>query len=222
MMNELVKQVNQSIDEKRERLKEKVANYLAATSVSVPTRQLSGRRSETTATTSPVSFLLYGLAGACVLGALFAESKLLLLGIGAACGFGGFAISRPKQTRNSDDVIGNNDTSIEAVKTDVHSKVLDVVKRTSNEWADFMEHQQKVILNAINTSNLNMAARDEMLTKTTLYEVIDISMIEIANKISAIKSNAEVRTCVESLKLLISNAIDTAADKQKAKYQSLV
>lgn len=164
--------------------------------------------------------MLYGVAGLSAIGAITSDSKFMCLGLAAISVLGGYKLSQ----------VGNADTSIQTVavdtigslKNEVVSKVLDSVKRTTKEWEDFMESKQKEIQTVLATSSENEEIKDAMYSKVFIYEIIDISISEFSNLINTSNSISDIRQNLSLYKVKLLSAIDNAANKQIAKYNSLV
>lgn len=218
-MKEQIRYINQSIDEKRNRLKEKVERYFATIpSISVP--QMNQQKKGGKKQVPPISYLLYGVAGLSAIGVIASDSKFMCMGLAAISALGGYKLSQ----------IGNADTTLQTVavdttgslKNEVVSKVLDSVKKTTKEWEDFMELKQKEIQSVLATSSENEEIKDAMYSKIFIYEIIDISISEFSNLINTSNSISDIKQNLSLYKVKLLSAIDNAANKQIAKYNSLV
>lgn len=219
-MREKIDQINQSIEEKRIRLKEKVERYFDA--ITVPSDAVTHQNSSTKkGNLPPVSCILYGIAGLSAIGAIATHSKVLCLCLTAASAFGGYKLSKTDNTSTT--TISNNpNQNISSLKNEITSKVLDSVKKTTNEWESFMELKQKEIQAAIVASSLSDNQKDAMSSKIFVYEVIDISISEFSSKMNAVTSTMDMKHLLNSYKTKLLSAIDTAATTQVSKYNSLI
>lgn len=225
-MKEKIEKINNAIDEKRERLKEKAERYFAVISVPSAVSNNAVARTTETKKTPLLSYILYGVTGLSAIGAFMTDasesssSKILLLGVAVASAIGGFAVSKSAGQRKP---TGGNApaASITTVRNEVEAKVLDAVKKVTNEWEEFMELKQKDLRLYIEASQQDNGRKDTLLSKIFLYEIIDISTNEFYRMITAASTSAEIKQQLEAYRAKLFSAIDRAADKQKAKYRSL-
>ena len=219
-MKENIEKINLLISEKRDRLKEKVGRSFD--SIIIPTSNLPSSRSQSTRSSiPPVSYILYGIAGISAICAATIDSKLLCVGIAAASAFCGYKLS---QNGHSNELQSNSlgTDSLSTIKTHVSSKVLEAVKKTSNEWEDFMELKQKEMQALIDTSSFDDNQKDSMSSKIFVYEIIDISIADFSNMINSTSNAADMKQILNTYKNKLLKAIDNAANKQIAKYSTLI
>lgn len=233
-MKEKINQINRSIEETRDRLKEKVERYFLA--ITVPNGQLpqqSVRRSKD-AKTPPISYMLYGVAGLSfilTIASIASEaseaseaskaSKLLYLAAAAACAYGGYKLSH-KNKSNTSASSSSQVLDIDSLKNDVRTKVRESVTKTTKEWEQFMEMNQKEVQSAISSSSLNEAEKDSLLSKVYVYEVIGISLSDFLFMLNAAKDLSAIKQSIASYKVMLLDAIDKATEKQIGKYNSLI
>lgn len=227
-MKEKINQINRSIEETRDRLKEKVERYFLA--ITVPNGQLpqqSVQRSKD-AKTPPISYMLYGVAGlsfiltiASIASEASEASKLLYLAAAAACAYGGYKLSH-KNKSNTSASSSSQVLDIDSLKNDVRTKVRESVTKTTKEWEQFMEMNQKEVQSAISSSSLNEAEKDSLLSKVYVYEVIGISLSDFLFMLNAAKDLSAIKQSIASYKAMLLDAIDKAAEKQIGKYNSLI
>lgn len=230
-MKEKINQINRSIEETRDRLKEKVERYFLA--ITVPNGQLpqqSVQRSKD-AKTPPISYMLYGVAGLSfilTIASIASEaseaskaSKLLYLAAAAACAYGGYKLSH-KNKSNTSASSSSQVLDIDSLKNDVRTKVRESVTKTTKEWEQFMEMNQKEVQSAISSSSLNEAEKDSLLSKVYVYEVIGISLSDFLFMLNAAKDLSAIKQSIASYKAMLLDAIDKAAEKQIGKYNSLI
>lgn len=222
-MKEIIDQVNQSIAEKRDRLKEKAERYFD--SIIIPSETSSFQtwqdRYSKNGTTPPISYILYGVSGLSAIGALASDSKILCLALAIASAFGGYKLSKSGSKKTSTQPTKST-LNISSLKNDITSKVLDAVKKITNEWENFMELRQKEVQSAIASSFLSDSQKDELTSKTYVYEVIDISISEFSTLMNSAVSAEDVKQCFDSYKSKFFTAIDEAANKQMNKYKSII
>lgn len=234
VMKEKINQINRSIEETRDRLKEKVERYFLA--ITVPNGQLpqqSVQRSKD-AKTPPISYMLYGVA--CLsfiltiasIASIASEaseaskaSKLLYLAAAAACAYGGYKLSH-KNKSNTSASSSSQVLDIDSLKNDVRTKVRESVTKTTKEWEQFMEMNQKEVQSAISSSSLNEAEKDSLLSKVYVYEVIGISLSDFLFMLNAAKDLSAIKQSIASYKVMLLDAIDKATEKQIGKYNSLI
>lgn len=227
-MKEKINQINRSIEETRDRLKEKVERYFLA--ITVPNGQLpqqSVQRSKD-AKTPPISYMLYGVAGlsfiltiASIASEASKASKLLYLAAAAACAYGGYKLSH-KNKSNTSASTSSQVLDIDSLKNDVRTKVRESVTKTTKEWEQFMEMNQKEVQSAISSSSLNEAEKDSLLSKVYVYEVIGISLSDFLFMLNAAKDLSAIKQSIASYKAMLLDAIDKAAERQIGKYNSLI
>lgn len=216
-MKEKIEKVNQAIEEKRERLKEKVERGFATIVIPshIPT---SDNTSSQTQSVPPISYILYGIAGLAAVGAFLSDSKILCAGMAAISAYGGYRLSNSNKSAS---VSQSPSTNINTIKNEIASKVLEILKNTIREWEEFMENKQKEVQQIISLSTNSSVQKDAMMSKVVLYEVIDISMSEFSNMIIGISSINELKSETEAYKLKLLKAVDEASTKQIEKYNSI-
>ncbi len=192
-MKEKINQINQSIAEKRDRLKEKVEWYFD--SIIIPSgtflRQQDGANKKESTFLSKIKDFVRSM-----------HSK--------------FGSSKSSVSTT------NSDLNISSIKNEIISKIIDSVKKTSNEWESFMELKQKEVQSVIASSSLSESQKDELISKICLYEVIDINIFEFSSMVGSANTSSDVEQCIGSYKSRLFAAIDTASGKQIVKYNSLV
>lgn len=230
-MKEKINQINRSIEETRDRLKEKVERYFLA--ITVPNGQLPQQsvQGSKDAKTPPISYMLYGVAGLSFILMIasessessesFESSKLLYLAAAAACAYGGYKLSH-KNKSNTSASSSSQVLDIDSLKNDVRTKVRESVTKTTKEWEQFMEMNQKEVQSAISSSSLNEAEKDSLLSKVYVYEVIGISLSDFLFMLNAAKDLSAIKQSIASYKAMLLDAIDKAAEKQIGKYNSLI
>lgn len=233
VMKEKINQINRSIEETRDRLKEKVERYFLA--ITVPNGQLPQQsvQGSKDAKTPPISYMLYGVAGLSFILMIASESseasedskllysKLLYLAAAAACAYGGYKFSH-KNKSNTSASTSSQVLNIDSLKNEVTAKIIESVKKTSKEWEQFMKMNQKEVQSAISSSTLSEAEKDSLLSKVYVYEVIDISLSDFLSMSSAAKDLSVIKQNIASYKAMLLDAIDKAAEKQIGKYNSLI
>ena len=230
-MKEKINQINRSIEETRDRLKEKVERYFLA--ITVPNGQLPQQsvQGSKDAKTPPISYMLYGVAGVAGLSFILMiasessesseSSKLLYLAAAAACAYGGYKFSH-KNKSNTSASTSSQVLNIDSLKNEVTAKIIESVKKTSKEWEQFMKMNQKEVQSAISSSSLSEEEKDSLLSKVYVYEVIDISLSDFLSMSSAAKDLSVIKQNIASYKAMLLDAIDKAAEKQIGKYNSLL
>ena len=216
-MKDYVAQMNFAISEKRDRLKERAERLLSA--IEIPTVVASNNVHQT-AKTPPISYILYGVAGLSAIGALASDSKIVFLCIAAASAYGGYKLSQ-NLTAESPSSFQTSDQSINNIKNEVSAKVVDVVKQITQEWDNFMTIKQREMQNAILNSSYSEAEKNNMTSKTFVFEVINISLLDFSNSISHIADTFALKSAVNVYKGKLLSAIDMAASRQMTKYSSI-
>ena len=233
VMKEKINQINRSIEETRDRLKEKVERYFLA--ITVPNGQLPQQsvQGSKDAKTPPISYMLYGVAGLSFILMIASESseasedskllysKLLYLAAAAACAYGGYKFSH-KNKSNTSASTSSQVLNIDSLKNEVTAKIIESVKKTSKEWEQFMKMNQKEVQSAISSSTLSEAEKDSLLSKVYVYEVIGISLSDFLFMLNAAKDLSAIKQSIASYKAMLLDAIDKAAERQIGKYNSLI
>lgn len=219
-MKARIEQINQTIDDKRNRLKEKAERYFSAISLPSAAVHQQHPREAKKGNTPPISYLMYGIAGLSAMGAMATDSKILCLSVAAVSAFGGYKLSVSCNVSQQSPSAAKS-VNISSVKNDVISSVLDSVKKIRSEWESFMELKQKEIQTAIETSSLEDNQKKAMLSKTFIYEVINISIYEFSTMISSCANITDIKQMINAYKSTFISSIDDAADKQIAKYNSM-
>ncbi len=171
VMKEKINQINRSIEETRDRLKEKVERYFLA--ITVPNGQLPQQsvQGSKDAKTPPISYMLYGVAGLSFILMIASESsessKLLYLAAAAACAYGGYKFSH-KNKSNTSASTSSQVLNIDSLKNEVTAKIIESVKKTSKEWEQFMKMNQKEVQSDISSSSLSEEEKDSLLSKVYL------------------------------------------------------
>lgn len=219
-MKEKINQINHSIDEKRNRLMEKAERYFA--SIIIPSNSALQQRDVTpnNGNVPPIAYILYGIAGLSAVGTLMSDSKVLCFGVAAASAFGGYKLS--KRTTSNTVSTQSSSINVSSLKNEVASKVLDAVKKITQEWDEFMALKQREIQGIITNSNLNDDEKDSLSSKVFIYEVIDISISEMTSMINKCADIVEIKQVLSIYKGKVKSAIDAAANKQTLKYNSLI
>lgn len=219
-MKEKINQINQSIDEKRNRLMEKAERYFA--SIIIPSNSTLQQRDVTanSGNVPPIAYILYGIAGLSAVGALATDSKVLCLGVAAASAFGGYKLS--KRTTNNTVSTQSSNINVSSLKNEVASKVLDSVKKLTQEWDEFMELKQREVQSAISSSSFSDSEKDSMSSKVFIYEVIDISISEFSSMMNRSSNMSEIKNSLTVYKENVISAINHAANEQILKYKLLV
>lgn len=220
-MKEKIIQINQSIEEKCDRLKEKSERYFA--SITIPSDTVSSQDHSANRSQSkpPISYILYGVAGLSAITAMVSDFKIPLLGIAAVSAIGGYKLSKlgcSDSTKSS----SSSNFNINSLKNEITSKVLNSVKNITEEWENFMELKQKEIQNVIASSALDDNQKDLLLSKIYLYEVIDISIADFTLKANSTVNISELKTLIDSYKFKLISAIDSVVIKQTSKYNALM
>lgn len=218
-MNEKIDTINRSIEEKCCLLKDKVNGTLSSlnTTTNIEVQQNTGNHLQNKV--PPMSYILYGITGLSLIRTIVSESKMLSLCIAAACGLGGYKLSK---ARTMTPLVKDEEPNFGSLKNDVLSKVVNTVKTATNEWEDFMELKQKEIQNEISMSSFEDGVKDSLLSKVYLYEVIDISISELSSLINISTNTLEIRQAIDQCKVKIISEIENASARQISKYNSLV
>lgn len=220
-MKEKINQINQSIEEKSSCLKEKAERYF--TSITVPLDNSLQQRyiDNKSKSIPPISYILYGITGLSAIGLLASNSKCFFLCVAAASAFCGYKLSKRKPIHNGDISIHSQNSNLGSIKNEITSKVLESVKKITQEWEEFMELKQRELQSVISTSSIDDREKDTMLSKTYIYEVVDISMSEFSSMINKSANATEIGQKLSLYKEKVKSEVENAAHKQIIKYTSL-
>ena len=218
-MKEIIKKISEDINNKIRDLSDKTKMYFAGINIS---SEVSTPAFDRPKSTPPIAYILYGIAGLSALGGFcFTNTiaRVLCFGTAAASGYGGWKLG---QQNSSSTISDSSRVNINTLKNDVATKVLDSVKRIKSDWESFMETRQNELQTFIQNSNVDAEIKDSMMSKIFVYEVLDVNMSDFNKKMRDINDVAMLRSAVDSFKLKVVQAIECAAQKQIAKYNSLV
>lgn len=221
-MKEKISQINLSIEEKRNRLKGKAERFFA--SITFSYSETPHHRNNTVKRRSipPISYILYGISALSTLGVITSDSKALCCGVAAASAFGGYKLSKHTESSGNQNLNDSASTNISTIKNEVISKVLESIKKITQEWEEFMEVKQREIQGVIENSTLNDSEKDSLYSKVFIYEVFDISISEISSMINKSADVATIKQTLSVCKENVKSAIDNAAHKQTSRYNSLI
>jgi len=189
-MKEKVKNINLLISEKRDGLKQKADVYFSSIIGAIRPTNLAVQTEKKSI--PPISYILYGVAAFSALGTVFSESKLLCSGLGLACAFAGYRLAQNAESSSRQSELSAED-SLNNLKTDVPSMVLNSIKKITNEWDGFMTLEQKEIQSLINDTPMDEDKRDTLITKVFMYEVIDISIAEFSSAIQSAQTQDDIK-----------------------------
>lgn len=220
-MNDKINQINLSIEEKGCRLKEKAERSFASIIVPSPTAMQLQETVDKGESVPPISYILYGIAISFAIGILASDSKFMCLVISVASAYGGYRLANKKGNTYSYASSTSSTASFGMQKNEVTSNVLDIVKKITKEWEEFMELKQREIQSAIAVSLLNDNEKDSLSSKVFIYEVFDISLSEFSSMANSSLSSTELMQQLSIYKEKVVLAIDNTVRKQIAKYNSL-
>lgn len=221
-MTKKIEQINQSVADKRNRLKEKVSRSFEA--ITLPTTPAVSRREiEVSASKTPgLTYVLYVVAAIFVIIGICADdSSFWYFLMAVICAIGGYMFSK-RGTAQSVVAASSPSIDINSLKTTTISKGIDSVKNITREWEDFMELAQKEMFAAIDSSSFSESQKDCLSSKIFSYEVIDINLSDLMSMINSANSVSEIQQNICGFKSKFLDAIDLAADNQMKKYRSLV
>lgn len=221
-MENIIKQINQSIDSERNRLKGTATRDFDAIISTMPLESRSVTTNNTKMVKTPgLTYILYLLAVVFVI-LMISDGFKLLFGILAfGCAYGGymFAKNNRQSTKGTTSPIYED---LSSIKNKIISKGINAVKKITNEWDVFMEAKQKEVHAFIDASPLNEGQKYDLSSKIFSYEVIDINLSDLMSMINSATSIPEARQKVESFKSKFLLAIDEVANNQELKYDSLL
>lgn len=219
-MKTFIENMNQSIAAKCNELKNEVNKGLSA--IILPNALTPVPHTSSSQTGAPpITYILYGLAGLSAIGALSISGfRIVGLGIAAICAYGGYRLSSTNSKQKV--VTGTPFIDIERLKSDVSSKVILLLRKVTDEWDDYMQHNKNNLQDAINQSTLDSNQKDEMMNKVFIHEVFDISMADFNSRMNVVSTVAELKSVLEAFRSKLVNAIETTGRKQIEKYNSLL
>lgn len=218
-MKDFIELINQSIEEKRNRLKEKAEKLISAITVESVSPASNSVQVKKGGNIPPISYVLYGAAGLSTIGAFVSDSKMLCLGIAALSAWGGYKLSQTGSVGNS--ITPSHNANIGKIKNEIISKMNNSVRAITTEWENFMDLKQKEIQSAISKSSFSEIKKDEMMSKTYVFEVIDISLSDFSSMLNSAVSVSDIRQKLADYKSTLLSSIDAAATRQIIKYRSL-
>lgn len=216
-MKTKIDNVNKAIANKRDALKKDTEKYFSEINVHQNTDVRPSGNRETKK--PPISYILYGIAGISAIGAVVSDSKIICLGVAALSVFGGYRLSK---LRNTKKIKVPTNTNISTIKNDVAAKILETVRKVTQSWENFSESAQKDVQDAIMQSVLSNSMKEELSSKTFIYEVIDINISDFTALLNSADNIKEIEQGLFLYKQKLLSALDLAANKQIAKYKSIV
>lgn len=218
-MEENTKKIISAIEEKRERLKEKTTRCFTA--IKIPTGQVSleDTMSSKRNAVPPISYISYGGAVCSAIGAMSSDTKWPFLLLTAGLAYAGYRFSNKPGSSNRANHTGGH--SLNDLKNTIMQKGLDVVKKTTTEWEEFIELKKVEMQNIISNSPMDANEKDVAMSKTYLYEVIDISVSEFSAMINAAKSSSDINHAIDKYKIEVIASIEKTVNRQIETYKTL-
>jgi len=216
-----IKQINNAIAEKGERLKEKTKrNFSMITIPQNENRQNNGFENKKI-NIPPISIILYAAALVSFICIFAADATVFFIIATIVCAYFGFRLSNSNKPEKRESKI---DTM--QLKSDISSKIVESVKSISSEWDDFIELKQKELQSQIMSSSMPEEKKDQLLSKIYIHEIIDISLSDLSQMMNGISTTADFCSELQRVKDCYLNkllsAIDTTARKQIERYNSLI
>lgn len=215
-MEEFILKVNHAINEKRGRLIEKTESYFAT--IQIPLNLGQDNKQMVSPQTPLVSKLLYGATGALVIGAVtnftesyFSKGALLLTAVGSA--WGGYSLAAHVKAKGKLHKQPHSQ-SVFAIKNIIMAKVVDIVKKISQEWIDFISLQQKSIRLSVQCSNWAEERKENFLNRISVYEVVEVKLINISSVIDDVQDMSQLQSAISKCKQLLIDGLNRTIDKQ--------
>lgn len=221
-MKEKIQNINQLIENKRSSLKENASRSFE--NITFPTAIVNSRRKYKSGNgkTPGLTYILYATAIVLAIIAIFTdEGNILFWILAILSAIIGFAFSKRSASLKINETSPHS-VNLPAIKTDTISKGIDVVKKTTREWDEFMEKEQKEVFAAIDSSDLSDSEKDKLSSKIFSYEVIDVNLSDLMSMINSSRSISDIQKNLASFKMKMLSAIDTAANSQINRYRSLL
>jgi hypothetical protein len=218
-MKNQVEAIIQAIRSEQTALNEQAARRFEVISANV--RGASSLPSKEPKGAPPISYILYGVAGLSAIGTLSSESSTSRALCGCLTVASAYFGYKSSTGAGHSTPIPAEQPHISQVKSEVTDKVNDAVKRLSDDWRRFMEKQQNDLQQAIQASSLSTDEKDEKLSKIFVYEVMDISLLELSKLIGNAQDANSVKQQLSLCQSKVTQAIAQAVEKQIEKYQSV-
>lgn len=213
-MKQKVDEIVQRVEEKRIMLKDAIEKQFSRILMAENTIQTAKSGG---ANIPPISYCLYAVAGGFTVAALASDDSKWICAIAAgASAYAGYHFTGRK---NNPSVRTN--VLLGIAPLEVNAKVIEIVNRVTKEWDVFMEQQQTEVYAVIDNAGLDKQAKDVANDRVYVYESPDINLLDFRDMIDTATTPMEVNEKIKLYKNIVLSAIDTAADKQVAKYRSI-
>lgn len=219
-MENIITNVNINIEEKRNRLKEKVERLFALQRMP-QSKYNEKERKKNNLLPNALCFIGAGIAGVSGVGAIVSDNKFpyVIVSVAAVVPAVSYKMLK-KRSENSN--TNNQNKSVDHIKSEIRTNLTDSLRKYANEWEIFMEYNQRQICHAINNSTLDADTKNSLLAKVNYYENINIRMMELSSMVNSVNTVEELENAMESIKRKVIREIDKTADCQISKYKSLI
>ena len=228
-MKNIISNINSEIERKRDQLKNIVSHSFSEIVIVEKSQPVTSTQIARTQT-PPISYMLYGTGGLSAIGALSmmgsegsddSQSRIgLLCALSAISIFGGFFFSR--KSGNKSTTVRPSVNNFNQTENKVKEKVGEIVKKTSQDFDDFLEQEKNQLQKAINDTQCNDSIKNQMRSKIAIHEILDIKTIDFMKLANASQNATQLQDAVDIYKRKMLQAIDDACKKQMSTYLSLL
>lgn len=220
-MENIITNVNINIEEKRNRLKEKVERLFALQRMP-QSKYNEKERKKNNLLPNALCFIGVGIAGVSGVCAIVSDNKVPYVIVSVAAAVSAAVSYKMLKKRSENSNTNNQNKSLDHIKSEIRTNLTDSLRKYANEWETFMEYNQRQICHAINNSTLDADTKNSLLSKVNYYENINIRMMELSSMVNSANTVEELENAMESIKRKVIGEIDKTADCQISKYKSLI
>lgn len=169
----------------------------------------------------PITKILFGASGLSIILGLTQSTKWPWWIVAAGSAYLGYKNSTATNPIEQAKGIAMGD-SIEAKKSEVETKIVELKRNLSNKWENFMEIKKNEVVNAINNTDISDQQKNEMMEHTFVYEVINIKLVDFKRDLTIAKTIEDINSIITTFAQSMSGAIDSAVANQVAKYRNIL
>lgn len=212
-INSLITKINENVKQ----LKQYVEHHFAL--IDLPSNISRETVQGSNSNKSPLSYMLYGLGGAFLIGAFVSNAKVICLCLAGLSAYGGVKTS---QTTRRKQVKISSTPNLQDIKTNISRHLIEINNYICNSWDSMTEKMQKQINLLIDNSDLTDAQKDEKMSKILFHETFNISNIDISRELLEINNLNEIRNFIDKVQSEFLTQLTKVKDKQIALYNSIL
>lgn len=226
-MNNFIKEINEDIAVKGQRLKEKASNglaaidlsSLAANSSSLSVRNINGRENSRPKNSLLFAFfvgLAMGFGASSLIASDSDHRRLLVTGAVVAVGAAGAAFYMNNKKGKSIE-----STPVRHSNANPTSETVYVVSALNKDWEDYMSTKKQIVQKKIELSELPTASKEGMMSHTYVYKVIDFSTMDLVGELSEVQAGPTAQQQFKAIQQKYLQKFCDAVDKAVKEQQDL-